>query len=245
MHGSAKDRTVTNRLKLGILQTNHDKSVAVGDAFPDDAHRFRDMFDAQDQRFTYRVYMTIGGEVPTDVDEQDAYLITGSPLSVLDDLPFLPPLYDFIRRADAARKPLLGVCFGHQAIAVALGGQVARADWNIGIETTQFTPRPFMADQVALNLYTFHHDAVTHLPDGCRLAGSSPGCDNASFAKGQHIFTTQAHPEFSDAFMRCVLDATRAELDPQTFNAAHASLSRPNDGPEFARWATRIFGGTP
>ena len=72
------------RIKLGILQTNHDKSVEVGDAFPDDAHRFRDLFDAQEIRFEYRVYMTIGGEVPKSLDEQDAYLITGSPLSVLD-----------------------------------------------------------------------------------------------------------------------------------------------------------------
>ena len=48
------------RLKLGILQTNHDKSVEVGDAYPDDAHRFRDLFDAQEIRFDYKVYMTIG-----------------------------------------------------------------------------------------------------------------------------------------------------------------------------------------
>ena len=58
-----------SRLKLGILQVNHDRSVEVGDAFPDDAHRFRDLFDAQDQRFNYRVYMTIGGEIPVDVEE--------------------------------------------------------------------------------------------------------------------------------------------------------------------------------
>ena len=57
------------RIKLGILQTNHDKSTEVGDAFPDDAHRFRDLFDQQDQRFQYRVYMTIGGEVPASLDE--------------------------------------------------------------------------------------------------------------------------------------------------------------------------------
>jgi len=52
------------RIKLGILQTNHDKSTEVGDAFPDDAHRFRDLFDQQDQRFQYRVYMTIGRGSP-------------------------------------------------------------------------------------------------------------------------------------------------------------------------------------
>ena len=83
-------------IKLGILQVNHDKTVEVGDAFPDDAHRFRDLFDEQEQRFRYRIYMTIGGELPDDIDEQDAYLITGSPLSVLDEHIFTDALMGFI-----------------------------------------------------------------------------------------------------------------------------------------------------
>jgi len=52
-----------DRIRLGILQVNHDKSDTIGDHFPDDAHRFRDLFDEQDQRFRYRVYMTIAGEL--------------------------------------------------------------------------------------------------------------------------------------------------------------------------------------
>lgn len=236
-----------SRLKLGILQVNHDRSVEVGDAFPDDAHRFRDLFDAQDQRFTYRVYMTIGGEVPRDVDEQDAYLITGSPLSVLDDLAFLPALYDFIRACDAAQKPLLGACFGHQAIAVALGGQVARQDWNVGIDRVEITRTHRWMTPAArtLNLYQFHHDAVTTLPEGCVSYATSDACAIAGFTKGAHILTTQAHPEFTDAFMRCVLDYTRPILTPDQIAATEATLSNRNDGAVFAQWVTRHFGGTP
>jgi len=145
------------RIRLGILQTNHDKSVDVGDAFPDDAHRFRDMFDAQDDRFSYRIYMTIGGEVPQDLDEQDAYMITGSPLSVLDKHIFTDDLLDFIRRCDAAKKPLMGACFGHQAIALALGGQVEKRGngYNVGIEDTEYhVKRPWMTpDRDSLAMY--------------------------------------------------------------------------------------------
>ena len=235
------------RLNLGILQVNRDRSVEVGDAFPDDAHRFRDLFDAQDRRFTYRVYMTIGGEVPAHVDEQDAYLITGSPLSVLDDLAFLPALYDFIRACDAAHKPLLGVCFGHQAIAMALGGQVARQAWNIGIDHITVTePRPWMEPaQKSISLYQFHHDAVARLPESCVPYATSDACRIAGFSKASHIFTTQAHPEFTDPFMRCVLDYTKPHLSADEIAAAHATLNRPQHGPLFASWATRFFGGRP
>lgn len=238
---------MTKRLKLGILQVNHDRSVEVGDAFPDDAHRFRDLFDAQDQRFSYRVYMTIGGEVPRDMAEQDAYLITGSPLSVLDDLAFLPALYEFIRACDAARKPLLGACFGHQAIAVALGGQVARQDWNIGIDAVEITRNlPWMTPPApTLNLYQFHHDAVTQLPEGCVPCATSPKCEIAGFSKGYHIFTTQTHPEFTDPFMRCVLEYTKPILSPAQIAETEATLNQRNDGALFAAWATRFFGGAP
>lgn len=235
------------RIKLGILQTNHDKSVEVGDAFPDDAHRFRDMFDAQDDRFTYRVYMTIGGEVPQNLDDHDAYLITGSPLSVLDKHIFTDDLRNFILSCDAAKKPLLGACFGHQAIALALGGTVERTGegYNVGIEDTQFhTKRPWMTpDQDSLPMYVFHEDQVTTLPDGCDLIGSTDNCKIASFAKGDHIFTTQAHPEFSHDFMACVLGYMEDKMPKGQAKAAWASLQGTPRGDIFGTWATKFFKG--
>lgn len=236
-----------NRIKLGILQVNHDKSVEVGDAFPDDAHRFRDLFDDQDQRFRYRVYMTIGGEVPQDLNEQDAFMITGSPLSVLDQHIFSDDLADFIRRCDEAKKPLLGACFGHQAIALALGGKVERslAGYNIGIESTRFHARRvwMQPERSNLPMYVFHEDQVCDVPPDCDLLGSSDNCQIASFAKGDHIFTTQAHPEFSPSFMNCVLDFTESKLPAETIAKARSSVKAAQQGNIFAQWCTRFFKG--
>lgn len=233
------------RIKLGILQTNHDKSVEVGDAFPDDAHRFRDLFDAQEDRFTYRVYMTIGGEVPKDLDEQDAFMITGSPLSVLDHHIFTDDLMTFIRRCDAAKKPLMGACFGHQAIALALGGTVERSPkgYNVGIEDTVFTSKSRWMDPVMdrLPMYMFHEDAVTALPEGCTRLGSSEHCAIASFAKGDHILTTQSHPEFSPAFMKSVLSFTEDKIPPEARASAWDSLNKEERGDIFALWSTNLF----
>jgi GMP synthase-like glutamine amidotransferase len=233
-----------DRIRLGILQVNHDKSETIGDHFPDDSHRFRDLFDQLQQRFTYRVYMTIGGELPQDLDEQDAYLITGSPLSVNEDHAWLAKLFDFVRACDAAKKPLLGTCFGHQAIAKALGADVgySEAGWNLRVEPTRFTTfKPWMQPQQDLNFYCSHKEQVRSLPEGCELLGSSDGCAIGSFCKGNHIFTTQMHPEFNRPFMEAIIDVTRDELSADAYQTAKDTLATEPDGLVFARWATRFF----
>jgi len=232
------------RIRLGLLQVNHDKSETIGDHFPDDAHRFRDLLDEQEQRFRYRVYMTIAGELPEDLDEQDAYLITGSPLSVLDEHAFLPPLYSFIRACHAARKPLIGACFGHQAIAAALGGTVERATggWNVGIDTTRFEgARDYMSPLADLNFYAFHEDQVTQLPPGAERVGTSDKCPNAAFVIGDHILTTQMHPEFNARFMEAVVDECEELLGRPLFEATKVSLQQRNDGPVFGQWMSQFL----
>lgn len=232
------------RIKLGILQVNHDKSP-IGDEFPDDSHRFRDLFDMQDDRFHYRIYMTIGGEIPPDLDAHDAFMITGSPLSVLDKHIFSDGLSEFIRKIDAANKPLAGVCFGHQAIALALGGKVEKASmgYNVGIEPTKFhVKRDWMHPDIdEIPMYVFHEDQVTELPEGCTLLGSSENCKISSFAKGNHIFTTQSHPEFTPEFMSCVLKYTESKMPEQKAANAWQSMDNKHSGSVFAQWMTNFF----
>lgn len=217
----------------------------MGDAFPDDAHRFRDLFDQQEERFQYRVYMTIGGEVPVDLAENDVYLITGSPLSVLDKHIFTDDLLDFIRRCDALKKPLVGACFGHQAIALALGGVVKKSahGYNVGIEDTTFEKNHvwMMPNRTNLSLYMFHEDYVAELPNGCEKLASTKHCSNAGFTKGSHILTTQAHPEFSHEFMSCVLRYTESSMPETQSGAAWKSLDQEQHSSIYGDWCTHFF----
>ena len=232
------------KINLGILQVNHDKSEDIGDKFPDDAHRFRNLFDELETRFKYKVYMTIGDELPKDINEQDAYLITGSPLSVRDDHSFSKKLYEFIRNCDQNKKPLIGSCFGHQAIAVALGGIVSKSSikWNVGIEKTKFENfMPWMKPKNNLSLYVFHEDQVSVMPDDCKLLGSTQNCLISSFSKGNHIFTTQSHPEFDYTFMKTIVEKYKDILGTKIFDQATKSLSNHVNGNTFSLWCENFI----
>ena len=232
------------KINLGILQVNHDKSEDIGDKFPDDAHRFRNLFDDLETRFKYKVYMTIGDELPKDINEQDAYLITGSPLSVRDDHSFSKKLYEFIRNCDQNKKPLIGSCFGHQAIAVALGGIVSKSSikWNVGIEKTKFENfMPWMKPKNNLSLYVFHEDQVSVMPDDCKLLGSTQNCPISSFSKGNHIFTTQSHPEFDYTFMKTIVEKYKDILGIKIFDQATKSLSNHVNGNTFSLWCENFI----
>ena len=136
---------------------------------------------------------------------------------------------------------------GHQAIAVALGGKLEKsaAGYNVGIQETQFhTKRPWMTpEHDNLPMYVFHEDQVTELPEGCELIGSSTDCPIASFAKGEHIFTTQAHPEFSHEFMSQVLRFTEDKMNSDSVKNAWASLNNDQLGHVFGTWSTNFFKG--
>ena len=230
-----------DRLRLGILQTNRDPT-AIGTRFPDDAHRFRDLFDAQERRYSYRVYMSVGGEVPADPEEQDAWLVTGSPLSVLDGHDWLPPMLQFLRDVHGKGVPLFGACFGHQAIGLALGGTVETAGWHLGVGDVRFTDQREWMDPFheTLPLYCANKDQVTEAPPGFDVLGEMAGCPIACMSSGTTM-GIQCHPELTDTFLHAVLDGMHGEVEAGVLRGARESMAREARGDVFAAWVTRFF----
>ncbi len=231
--------------RIAILLTNNDTSEFASH-FLNDGDKVLQLLQPLRTEWQYSVVPVMEGILPSNVKAFDGYVITGSPASVNDDsLPWVQPLLAFIRAVHAARQPLIGLCFGHQAVARALGGQVARtpAGWGLGTaRTTWHAQRPWMTPpQASTNLMAAHNEQVIRMPEGAECIGGSDFCPIGSMQIGQHIWTTQYHPEMPLMFMQALLGYLADRLDAATLARAHASLANAADVPLFGQWMVQFF----
>ena len=232
-------------LRIAVLLTNDDTS-AFAAHFPNDGQKVVQLLQPLRPDWTFEVVPVKDGVQPASAQAFDGYVITGSPASVNDDsLPWVRQLLAFIREVDAARQPLIGLCFGHQAVARALGGQVARnaAGWGLGTAATHWAqPRAWMHPQREMaTLMAAHNEQVTRMPEGAECLGGSDFCPIGSMQIGQHIWTTQYHPEMPRAFMHALLGHLADKLDADTLARAHASLGQAADVPLFGQWMVQFM----
>jgi len=188
----------------------------------------------------FRHYDVEHGEYPNDINECDGYVITGSKKSVYDDEAWILELMDFVRHLHGKKKKVVGICFGHQLIAHALGGETKPADsgWGVGVHQSKLVgSKAFMAPAVQeFSLLVSHKDQVTTLPDNAELLATSVFCPNAMYAIGDHVLTFQGHPEFTNDYSRDLIEMRKEVLGQDTARAGLASLEGKPDGELVAEW---------
>lgn len=214
-------------MQIGILQTG-----AAPDALRPDHGDYPDFFERllAGRGLTFRRYHVEAMDFPASVQDCDGWLITGSRHGAYEDHPFIPPLEQFIRDAYAAHVPVVGICFGHQIIAQAMGGRVERYEggWSVGPTTYDFGGERF-------TLNAWHRDQVTAAPPGARVVGSSDFCRNAALLYGDRMFTVQAHPEFRNDFVDGLMRTRGPGLVPDDLMAAARDrFQGPLDSPRMA-----------
>lgn len=219
---------------IGILMTGH---------APDALRPGHGDYDALFERLlagqglTFRSWAVVDGDFPPGPEAADGWLITGSRHGAYEDHRWIPPLEDLIRAIHAANRPLVGICFGHQIVAQALGGKVEKypGGWAVGRTEYDFEGTP-----VALNAW--HQDQVTRVPPGARVCASNDHCRNAALVYGDRVFTVQAHPEFESAFIADMIEARGRGLVPDPLlDTAAARLALPIDDGRLARQIGSFF----
>jgi GMP synthase-like glutamine amidotransferase len=228
-------------VKIGILKTDAVREEWVADygEYPD---MFVELLGSRDPSLEFTTYDVRHGEYPADIDDEDAYLITGSRHSVYDELPWIPPLLDFVRELDRRQKKLVGICFGHQLVAEALGGRVRKAQqgWGVGLHRHRFSERPAWFDEGELEvpILVTHQDQVIDVPAQAAVLASSDFCPNAALQIGDHILTLQGHPEFVSGYSRAIIEFRRELIGEDVY---HKGLESLQDAPATDRMAHWII----
>lgn len=182
-------------------------------------------------------YDVTAGEKPVSPTIYDAYIITGSAAGVHDALPWIAPLVEFLCEA-RGRVRLVGICFGHQIMAHAFGGQVARAEagWGIGLhEYDIYRAAPWIDEVDRIAVPVSHQDQVVVCPPSAKVVGGSAFTPNGMLAyEDQPAISFQFHPEFTPAYAAALI-RSRAHLLPGS-EAAIRSLAAANDRQRIAGW---------
>ncbi len=222
-------------VRIGLLVCDH-----VRPEFRDISGDYEDMFRrlfADHDDVEVVAYDAINGELPASPSEADAWLTTGSRHSVNDDEPWIRDLEKFVRDVAAAGVPFVGICFGHQLIAKALGGSVVKSDrgWGVGVQEVDLSEDLGWGD--SYRVLTSYQDQVDSLPPGAEILGWNDHCPVSVMGVGSTILGIQGHPEFEPAYSQALMESRRGTLIPEaTVDAGLTSLTDEPDGSQLADW---------
>lgn len=234
-------------MKVTIIETGRAPG-RLSEDFPRYPRMFEALLSAADAGLRFETVSLVEGEALPDAAACEGVLITGSPAGVYDATPWMEPLRRFVRAAFAVETPMVGVCFGHQIIADAMGGDVRKSEkgWGVGRHTYQLLQhRPWMAGAAAsVSLAVSHQDQVITPPEGAVTLARSAHTEHAMLAYAQApVMSLQGHPEFEDDFVAALYAARRGRLSDAQVDGAIASLGRAHDNARVGQWMASFLRG--
>ncbi|MEM8553892.1 MAG: type 1 glutamine amidotransferase [Pseudomonadota bacterium] len=229
-----------SKTNVGILQCGHSAEYVIERHGNYDAW-FHTLFaDETDLSFTN--WAVVDMEFPESVRDADAWLLTGSPFGAYEDHAFIPPLEQFIRDIASAKIPMLGICFGHQIIAQALGGRVEKfqGGWKLGRQDYQ------IEGFGSASLNAWHQDQVLDAPEGAEVIAQAEGCAIAGLRMDDHVLTLQPHPEISNPLLSDLITARRGtgSYRDEDMDRAQSDTALPVDSLTVSQWMAHFLRGT-
>lgn len=230
-------------MKIGVIQTGRVRGelAATHGEYP---HMFAKLLNGTAPRFDLRTVALVDGDPLPDPASADGWAITGSRHGVYDDIEWIGPLKAFLRDARAARRPIVGVCFGHQILAEALGGKAVKHEggWRLGANRFDVTDARWTPDAPQqLTLHSVHQDQVVEIPDDAKVWATAPGCRFAGLTFGDpaapDAVSIQPHPEFDAPFARALTEKLHQDgrVTDAVAEPALASIGGPVDNAAVGR----------
>jgi GMP synthase-like glutamine amidotransferase len=229
-------------LRIAILETGYppEHLIAEHGTYPDMLRRWLG------PQFDYAVFDVQQGAYPDDLAAFDAVAVMGSPAGVYEPDAWIGELLEWLRAA-RGRTRTMGICFGHQAIAQAWGGEVrkAPAGWGLGLHRYEVrSAEPWMGAPVSeIAVPVSHQDQVLIAPAEARVVAASAFTPHAVLAYGDHAISFQCHPEFTPAYAAALVERRRGQVEDAQLDAAGATLADPGDGERLAEWTRRFLRG--
>ena len=163
---------------------------------------FKKLLEESDHRWD--VYHVPDMKFPEKLEQYDGFVITGSAADAHGAQPWILQLKQVIQKVHLRKAKILGVCFGHQVVAGALGGSSFRngSGWEIGSYTLNLAPifyEKWYASHIGsrLQILQIHQDHVTALPAGAEILASTAATPVQIFAIDDNVLCLQGHPEFN------------------------------------------------
>lgn len=235
-------------MKIGLLQCDSviDSLQGKHGNYP---AMFSELFAQIDTRIELTVFNVIEGEYPEDIDAFDGYVTTGSRFGAEDDLPWITDLVSFVKTLYQAKKKLVGICFGHQIIAKALGGQVVKSDkgWGVGVSVNEVLDgnqqqeawmQPAKAE---MKLIVSHQDQVVQLPKDSQVLAASEFCPAYMYSVGECFLCVQGHPEFSKSYSNDLMESRRDRIPHDVIEVGQASLEQELDDIVMTQWMVNFL----
>lgn len=230
-------------LRICILETDILRPELV-DQYQSYGRMFEQLFARQPIAAEFVTYNVVEGNYPADDERFDAYLVTGSKADSFGTDPWIETLRTYLLDRYQRGDKLLGICFGHQLLALLLGGKSERAHqgWGVGTHRYQVAEQPdWMSPAMdELTLLISHQDQVTALPKDATVVASSDFCPIAAYRINDQVLCFQGHPEFIHDYSRALLEIRQQHLGETIYKSGIESLQHDHQGAAVAEWMMRF-----